>query len=414
MLKSFIISVFNSIKPFGFYLAIIISFCSVTVYAQDEFDIVESNPVETVLEKSALSKTYDVWLRMIKDSKESIDIETFYFADEKDQPLQNILNELINASARGVRVRIIVDSGFYANNDKSVDKLNGIENIYIKKIPFSNIAGGVMHAKYFIVDNETVFLGSQNFDWRALIHIHEIGARIKNKNLAKTFSELFAFDWELCDGVFSNQIYGNIVNKDNTVILKTEKYGEIILYPAFSPSKFNLSGMNSEEEELLSIIGNTQNRLLIQIYSYSLKAKNENNYYNKIDSALRAAAGRGVEINMILPDWAIRESSIDFIKELSTVKNIKIKFITIPQYSEGFIPYARVDHTKYFVSDNNKSWISTSNWEWSYFYNSRNVSLVIENEKINMDLQKTFYKSWESPYTEFVDVDKIYQPVKRN
>ena len=28
--------------------------------------------------------------------------------------------------------------------------------------------GGVLHAKYFLVDDDGLYLGSQNFDWRAL------------------------------------------------------------------------------------------------------------------------------------------------------------------------------------------------------------------------------------------------------
>ena len=44
-------------------------------------------------------------------------------------------------------------------------------------IDIGTVAGGVQHAKFFIVDGEEVFLGSQNFDWRALKHIHELGVR---------------------------------------------------------------------------------------------------------------------------------------------------------------------------------------------------------------------------------------------
>ena len=45
--------------------------------------------------------------------------------------------------------------------------------------------GGVLHAKGMIVDGRTFFLGSQNWDWRALEHIHELGVRVRHPDLAR-------------------------------------------------------------------------------------------------------------------------------------------------------------------------------------------------------------------------------------
>ncbi len=60
----------------------------------------------------------------------------------------------------------------------------------------NKLAGGVLPAKDFIVDDRIVFVGSQNRDWRALTQIHEIGAVVRNTRLAKTFAA--AFDFEKC------------------------------------------------------------------------------------------------------------------------------------------------------------------------------------------------------------------------
>jgi len=395
---------------------LIFSLICLRAYSQDEIELVESVPVETNLNESTLSRTSDVWMKMINEARESIYIETFYFAGKNGEPLDEILIALKNAAKRGVYISIIVDSSFYFNNkETTIDELEGIENIFIAKIPMGRIAGGVMHAKFFIVDRENLFIGSQNMDWRALKHIHEIGVRIKNKELAQTFLEIFYRDMEYCSGVFSNLINSDVSSSNNPVTLDTKDYGKVILYPAFSPVKFNIEGiMDSEETELLKIITNVKDSLLIQIYSYSPKNYNDETYYDIIDKALRNAATKGVRIKMLLPDWAIREKSEKFIKELSTVNNIEIKIITIPQHSEGFIPYARVDHCKYFISDNNTSWISTSNWEKSYFYNCRNATIIIDNENISSDLSKVFNDIWFGPYVDEIDIDKEYKPVKRN
>ena len=415
-LFSFLITHFR-LKVFCLIIFLIVFSGITQIFSQDEIEIVESIPLETPLEKSDLPRTLNVWLKMINEAKESVDIETFYFANEKGKPLEQIIAALKDAAGRGVIVRIIVDSGFYSKNDKSVDELEGIKNITIKKIPFSNLAGGVMHAKYFIADKINVFTGSQNFDWRALIHIHEIGIRVKNKDMGRTFSELFETDWKLCDNNFygiTNMAVHFFVNKDNPVTVSSDKYGQVMMYPAFSPPDLNMPGLSSEEDELIKIIDNSKNRLLIQMYSYSPKTRSKEIKYDRIDNALRSAASRGVKVKIIFSDWAIRDEATDFIKSLSAEKNIEIKFSSIPQYSAGFIPYSRVDHCKYFISDNNISWISSSNWEWGYFNNSRNATIVTENLKINEELEKVFYRSWDSNFTEKVDIDRKYESVKRN
>lgn len=388
-----------------------------TAAAQDEFELVQSVPVETFMEQSSLPRTYDVWLKMINDAKNTIDIETFYFANEKGEPLDDIMNSLKSAAGRGVMIRIIVDSSFYSNNDKSVDELEGIENIRIRKIPMGNIYGGVMHAKYFIVDDENVFVGSQNMDWRAIKHIHEIGARVKNGALAETFKEIFENDWKLSDPSkeeSARQSAERFINSSAPVIISDPEYGDVIIYPAFSPPEKNFPSLSTEEEELIKIINASKNSLLIQMYSYSPKGRNEIKFYGAIDTALRNAAGRGVNIKMILSDWSIRDAATQFIKDLSGVNGVEIKFSTIPQFSGGFIPYSRVEHCKYFVADENISWISTSNWEMGYFRNSRDVTLIIDNKKVNLDLTGIFMSDWNGPYTTFVDVNKDYKPVKRN
>ena len=405
------------LKIFCLLIFLILFSGNTQLFSQDEIEIVESIPLETPLEKSDLPRTLNVWLKMINEAKESVDIETFYFANEKGKLLEQIIAALKDAAGRGVIVRIIADSGFYSKNDKSVDELEGIKNITIKKIPFSNLAGGVMHAKYFIADKINVFTGSQNFDWRALIHIHEIGIRVKNKDMGRTFSELFETDWKLCDNNFygiTNMAVHFFVNKDNPVTVSSDKYGQVMMYPAFSPPDLNMPGLSSEEDELIKIIDNSKNRLLIQMYSYSPKTRSKEIKYDRIDNALRSAASREVKVKIIFSDWAIRDEATDFIKSLSAEKNIEIKFSSIPQYSAGFIPYSRVEHCKYFISDNNISWISSSNWEQSYFKNSRNATIVTDNIRINEELEKVFYRSWDSNFTEKVDIDRKYESVKRN
>ena len=395
------------------YILTFLLFASVTFGQTTFFQIVESVPKETTMERSGLPRTQAVWLNMINNAKSTLDIGMFYFANKKGEAMEPVMDAIKNAAGRNVAVRILVDSAFYSGSEKSVDELAGIKNISIAKISFKNVGGGVMHAKYMIADGRDLYSGSANMDWRALDHIHELGIRIKNKKLAKNFEAIFNYDWNNSDigrnTIKENISFDEILNVYNELSIQTKNYGGVTLYPCFSPMGKMPEGFSNELDELVSIINNAKHSLHIQMYAYNTRDE-----FTNIDNALRSAAERGVKIKIIFGNWAIRKGATEVIQNLSQVPNIEIKFSAIPEHSSGFIPYARVEHCKYFVADNNISWVSSANWERGYFYGSRNTTLVIDNNKVNKAIKKIFLSDWNSKYTEFVDANKTYESVKRN
>ncbi len=392
---------------------IFLLFTSVTFGQTTYFQIVESVPKETTMERSGLPRTQAVWLNMINNAKNTLDIGMFYFANKKGEAMEPVMDAIKNAAGRGVIVRILVDSAFYSGSEKSVDEFNGIKNITVAKISFKNVGGGVMHAKYMIADGRDLYSGSANMDWRALDHIHELGIRVKNRKLAKNFEAIFNYDWNNSDigrnTLKENISFDEILNVYNELSIQTKNYGGVTLYPCFSPMGKMPEGFSNELDELVNIINNAKHSLHIQMYAYNTRDE-----FTDIDKALRNAAERGVKVKIIFGNWAIRKGATEVIQSLSQVPNIEIKFSGIPEHSSGFIPYARVEHCKYFVADNNISWVSSANWERGYFYGSRNTTLVIDNNKVNIAIKKIFLSDWNSKYTEFVDANKTYESVKRN
>ena len=376
--------------------------------------LVESVPIETVMEQSALPLAKDVWVEMFSSAEKSIDIEVFYFTNQSGEPMEKVMNSIKDAAARGVKVRVIVDNNFYTKGEKSVDELEDINGIEIRKIPFNKIGGGVMHAKYFVIDGKEIFVGSQNFDWRALKHIHEMGITVKSEKLASDFEKIFEMDWQLAlnpDKILRDSLVKSIipeVTKSRSIKLSDKKFGDVSLYAGFSPFNATPEAFMKEENELLNMIDEAKDSICIQVMNYSLK----NKFYD-IDNELRAAAERGVKIKILFADWTMKKSTEEDIKSLSKVKNIEIKISTIPEFSGGFIPYARVDHSKYMIVDNNKAMISTSNWEKGYFYDTRDAAIFLTGEKINKSLNEVFERIWNSGLAEYVDINKSYETKKR-
>jgi phospholipase D3/4 len=67
-----------------------------------------------------------------------------------------------------------------------------------------------------------------------------------------------------------------------------------------------------------------------------------------------------------------------------------------------------VVHAKYLVVDGRAAWVGTANWERDYFYESRNVGLLIEGGALPARLEQFFADLWNSPYAQALEPSRTY------
>lgn len=124
---------------------------------------------------------------LIRSARETIDLEMYVFTDE------SLARELVAAQARGVRVRVILESR--VESDASV-----------KKIPAALLAGGVearwaslkyalTHSKMMIIDGKKVLVGSINFSKSAQGKNREAAVLIESEEKTAQYAEIFEKDW---------------------------------------------------------------------------------------------------------------------------------------------------------------------------------------------------------------------------
>ncbi len=373
------------------------------------FEIVESAPVETTLDNPDVRNAHEVWLEMIGRAKRNLDLEEYYVSNEPNEPLEDIIKAVIEAGKRGVKVRIISDAGMHKTYPETLDMLGKQTNIQVRLIDYRKISDGIEHAKYFIVDGEEVFLGSQNFDWRALKHIYELGVHITDQRAAKALGDIFEIDWGL-SGPDAQEFKIHQEQYQIPYIL-TEGDETLKYYPTFSPKGFIPDESLWDEKQLVGLIDKAKVEIYFHVLTYS-PAASRREYYEVLDNALRRAAARGVKVHVMAADWSKRKPTIDYLKSLAVIPNIEVKLSTIPEWSGGFVPYARVDHSKFLVVDDHLSWIGTANWEKSYFYNARNVGVVVDNATVNKILKKIYLNNWNSSYSYLVKPEIEYTPPK--
>ena len=163
-------------------------------------DLVESVPVETNLGHDDIPDAYEVWPEMIAAATRTLDLAEFYVSGAPGSRLEPVIAAIEAAAHRGVAVRLLVDAGFSKQYPEILDRLGAEPGITLRRFDVHPVMGGVLHAKYFLVDGRETYLGSQNLDWRSLTHIHEMGVRVRDPVATAAYAQVFALDWELAGG----------------------------------------------------------------------------------------------------------------------------------------------------------------------------------------------------------------------
>ncbi len=362
-------------------------------WADSSVQIVQSFPLETDLAIPGIESTHQAWLSLIKGARTSIDIEQFYISSRTGELMSVVLDELLSASARGVRVRVIVDSNFYSKFSSDPQMLSKFDQVEVRILDYSKIGGGVQHSKFFVVDRAHAYMGSANFDWLALSHIHEVGIILRNSSEAENLQKVFEHDWNHAQ-VKLNELSPR---RRSFFEVLSERSQTLITLLA-SPSQDLPLGLQSTLYQLLSMIQKAESSIQVQMYQYSTQYwKGGPSRWLVLHDAIQTAARRGVRVQLLLDRASFKKDS-DEISKLSSTPGIEVKKIEFPQWSGGPLDYARLAHSKYMIVDQKVSWIGSENWSENYFLSSRNVGAVIHASTAIADLDRVFRRLWTSPY----------------
>jgi len=142
---------------------------------------------------------------LISGAQESIEIEQAYITNESPTALNPYLAAAINASRRGVHVRVLLDSYWYNteeenDNDEMVAVINRIaatEHLPLEAkcadLDLNNLEK--IHNKGVIVDGRSVLVSSINWNSNSPNFNREAGVIIRHSGVAAYFREVFEDDW---------------------------------------------------------------------------------------------------------------------------------------------------------------------------------------------------------------------------
>ena len=368
------------------------------------FELVHTVPVDTALGTDDLRQPGPVWCELFDGAKNTIDIGQFYAADHPGSVMDRVIERLEAAGKRGVKIRFLLEEkGIRLSEASTLERLRAIPNLTFRVLPYARVSGGIIHAKYLVVDGKQAFVGSQNFDWRSLEHIHETGLRITDPTVVSQVQAVFEQDWKAQQALADNQPV--------PLPASSKELPRTGNYLVASPQRYNPPGVGDSQLELPRLLSEAKHEVRVQLLDYaplSYGPDKTRPYYAVIDNAVRAAAARGVSIKLMVSNWNTDKLELPYLKSLAVLPNVQIKIVTLPEARQGFIPYARVIHSKTMEIDGQIAWIGTSNWLGGYLDNSRNLEVVMRSEAMAKRVGALHEQLWDGPYARALNVTEEY------
>ncbi len=328
----------------------------------------------------------DVWPEIINHAHHSVEIASFYVRASGTEALESTLKAIQSAAARGVQVRMLLDSKLAGSYQPSIRRLQAMHGVQVAVWDAEKILGGVHHAKYMVIDAQVLFVGSQNLDDRSLEHIEELGIWGQCPDLARPLRGIFNQDWAYATGKGKTPRQGLSWPREVALV----GGGTVTL--SASPPSFLPHGAVGDLDAIVRLVESATQSVELQMLSFRPRYRN-GRPFTRISSALINAASRGVRVRLLVSDWMKKERDQADLQALAEA-GIEVRVISIPAWSGGEIPFARVAHAKILVIDADQAWIGTSNGEGDYFLRGRNVGVVVRGGTIPTRVHRWFEDGW--------------------
>ncbi|GGG07645.1 phospholipase D-like domain-containing protein [Paenibacillus abyssi] len=154
----------------------------------EEIDPVNNSKFKVAYAFTKTDNPPDVKLKEIIDTaKKSLDIAMYTFTDK------GILNRVLHATNRGVKVRLITDK---AQTKNANGQYSLIQSLARAGIPVKvNNHQGYMHLKILIADNDKIVTGSYNYTNKAKSSHDEVIVILEDNHIAQKWTDQFNRMW---------------------------------------------------------------------------------------------------------------------------------------------------------------------------------------------------------------------------
>ncbi|XP_017295801.1 5'-3' exonuclease PLD3 isoform X2 [Kryptolebias marmoratus] len=401
--------------------------------------LVESIPVGLYLSSPPSSLSIaDSWLRLLDKANSSVHIAAFYFtlrgsdvvsADSSDSQGREVFERLKQLESKGINLQIAVNAPQTSTQDTAELAATGAQ---VREVNLSAVTGGIVHTKLWVIDQKHFYIGSANMDWRSLSQVKEVGLAVENCScLAQDAFRIFDVYWSV--GGSTNGSLPLFWPARDTALSSADRPLQLKfngvparVYLSSAPPQISARGRSDDLSTILSVIKDAQKFIYISVMDYLPLSEFTKplRFWPAIDSELRAAAcTRDVQVRLMVSCWEHSPASMfTFLQSLLVLSrhplqcNIDVKIFTVPSTAEQKkIPFARVNHAKYMVTDR-VVYIGTSNWSENYFTHTAGVGLVVNQtgsaveegqQTLQNQAEQLFVRDWSSGYARTLSTDDV-------
>jgi cardiolipin synthase A/B len=344
--------------------------------------------------------SYQTIVQELRNAHQSIDFNIYEFTN----PF--LYKELLAALNRNVKVRVFAEGspiGGITDTEKyilrHIEEAGGTVRLLASDTKNAvNARYQFDHAKYLIIDNDTVIVESCNWAKTGVPKNPSYGNRewgivIRNSDVANVFLQVFEDDWnpQHCDSILFKEMNYTIpsyISLDDSVptgsytpkFNATKITGPIIATPIFSP--------DTSEPALCDAIDTATTSIYIeQLYIY----KDWTGHLSPLVEHLVNKSRQGVPIKVILdynPEYTDTIAHLNETKNYLEEHNISVKFISPP-----WSPFTTV-HNKGMIIDNTTVLISSINWNQQSVTLNREAGVLIENPTVATYYATVFLSDW--------------------
>ena len=312
--------------------------------------------------------------RLIRDigtARNTVDIEYYWFST--DDMGKKVRDALMAKAQEGVTVRLIVDNLVtpYAP-EAYFDKMRkaGMEVLYVhdfKKMgPFSavgSIFGPRDHRKIVVIDGRIAYTGGMNLYTPSLLEWKDTHLRLEGPAAARMWN-FFAQSWDKLGGEALEPVS------------PAAPMGDVVA------EAFGTSGKARLDTAIIALLNKADKYFYIQTPYYVPP--------RELVDAFKAAAGRGVDVRVLVPE----KSDWGFMNELTREYSVELMRAGVGLY----VFKGAYDHTKVFITDDRLACCGTvnmdyrslrTNWEDGfYFYDTesilrfKNLFLEVEDQSV--------------------------------
>jgi len=320
---------------------------------------------------------YPEMIKSILEAKKEVLISSYIF--DSDAETDKFLEAFKTAIKDGASIKVLVDGigtlkFFHRSIEKKLATIKGLEySVFLPphipvSMPFVNLRN---HRKIMIIDGKVAFFGGMNLSKKNILindlknGVLDITFKIKGP-IIKQILEVFENDWEFSTGKKFQSLSKNcFATKVDTI-----------------PARIIPDGPNNKNGIIELITHGAINVAVKKILITTPYFLPENN----ILTALKMAAMRGVEVEIVIPEktdytfisWAV-ESNFFYLVENG------VKIYRTPR------PF---DHSKIFIIDDEWIFVGSANWD------VRSFKLHFES---NIEI---FSKNLAKELTEIVEIKK--------